>query len=114
MFTIIGQRDRTRIERTAAAKGPRANRGSEDSRGDLIHVYAVSNGGAGTATFVGAANYGGARPDVGAAYGSQFTNSGYGLTVAGLAPGTYRLDVHARSTVTGTFNQARSVLITVH
>ena len=90
------------------------DRGAPSGPGvDVIHVYAVSNGGAGSATFVGAANYGGTRPDVGAAFGTQFTNSGYGLTVAGLAPGTYRLDVYARSTVTGTFNQARSVLITV-
>ena len=55
---------------------------------DAVHVHAIANGGAGAWTFLGAATYGGARPDVGAYYGSQFTNSAYGLNASGLAPGT--------------------------
>ncbi len=55
---------------------------------DVIHVYAVSNAGAGPAQCVGAGVYGGGRPDVAAYLGhSQFTPSGYGLSVVGLAGG---------------------------
>jgi hypothetical protein len=80
---------------------------------DIVHVWAYANAGAGPATFVGQAWATGARPDVGAIYGSQFTNSGYGLSVSGLAPGQYLFAVNARSTVTGTFNNAKTVLVTV-
>jgi len=55
---------------------------------------------------VGAATYGAARPDVGAAFGVRFTNSAYSQTVTGLSPGRYRFTVYARSTLTETFNQA--------
>ena len=48
------------------------------------------------------------RSDVGAAYGARFVNSGWSLAVRGLPPGNYTLQAHARSTVTGTFNQSRS------
>ncbi len=69
---------------------------------DVMHVYAVANGGAGAAQFVGAAAYSGARPDVAGYLGhSQFTLSGYGLSVAGLAAGSCRIGVYARSTVSG-------------
>jgi M6 family metalloprotease-like protein len=75
---------------------------------DAVHIWAFLNGG-GAGTFVGAAAYGAARPDVGAAYGPQFVNSGWSLAVRGLPPGNYTLQAHARSAVTGTFNQSRSV-----
>jgi hypothetical protein len=68
---------------------------------NVVHVYAIANGGAGAWTFLGAATYGGARPDVGAYYGSQFTNSSYGLLASGLAPGAYQINVYAHSTVAG-------------
>ena len=81
---------------------------------DAIHVWALSVGG-GSARFLDAATLGGARPDVGSLYGSAFANSGFSLTVAGgaLAPGQYDVLVYAHSTVTGTFNQMRSVRITI-
>jgi YD repeat-containing protein len=79
---------------------------------DIVHVHAIVNGGAGAWTFLGAATYGGARPDVGAYYGSQFTNSGYGLTASGLAPGYYQINVYAHSTVSGLWT-VQSVWITV-
>ena len=41
-----------------------------------------------------------------AAYGNQFTNSGYALNASGLGVGSYRLVVFARSTVTGNWNAA--------
>jgi subtilisin len=89
----------------AAASGPGV---------DAVHVWAYPNPGSGTPPiFLGAASYGGARPDVGAAFGAQFTNSGYGLIVRGLAPGPYQLVVYAHSAVTGTFNQAVAVTVQV-
>jgi len=81
---------------------------------DAIHVWAYPNPGSGAAAvFLGAANYGGARPDVGGAFGAQFTSSGYGLTVSGLSPGPYQIVVFAHSSVTGTFSNSRSVNVTV-
>jgi hypothetical protein len=63
--------------------------------------------------WIGAAAYGGARPDVAAVYGDRFLNTGYGITVQGLAPGTYDLAVFAYSTVTGGFVPAKTVRVTV-
>ena len=68
---------------------------------DAVHVYAYLNAQE-PAIFLGVASYGGARPDVAAAYGDvKFTNSGYGLDVSGLGPGSYQIAVYAHSTVTG-------------
>ncbi len=81
---------------------------------DAVHVWAYPNPGSGApAIFLGAATYGGSRPDIGAAYGSQFTNAGFSLTVQNQDPGEYRLIVYARSTVTGTFNQALTLTVFV-
>jgi hypothetical protein len=81
---------------------------------DAIHVYAFPVVG-GSPSFLGVASYGVARPDVGAVFGSAFTNSGYHLAVTSgvLAAGQYDVTVYARSTVSGTFNQARVVRVTV-
>lgn len=76
------------------------DRGAPSGTGvDAVHVYASANGGAGSQVMLGAATYGGSRGDVGAAYGPQFTSSGYSISVSGLAPGYYRLNVYAHSTV---------------
>lgn len=81
---------------------------------DTVHVWGYPNPGSGAPpVFVGAAQYGMSRPDVGATFGSRFTNSGYSLQVRGLPPNTYQLVAFARSTATGTFNQARSVVASV-
>ncbi len=75
---------------------------------DAVHVYAVPAGGA--ARFVGAAQLGGSRPDVGAAFGSsRFSSSGFQLIVRGLPPGTYQLLAFAHSTATGSFNDSRAI-----
>jgi endonuclease/exonuclease/phosphatase family metal-dependent hydrolase len=82
---------------------------------DGVNAYAYRNPGSGeSAIFLGAAAIGRSRPDVGAALqNSRFTPSGYTLAVSGLAAGVYDLVVTARSTVTNTFNNARTVRITV-
>jgi acyl-CoA thioesterase-1 len=79
---------------------------------DAVHVWAFPLTG-GAAVFVGVAAYGGARPDLGAIFGSRFTDSGYALLVSGLAPGAYQLVAYAHSSASGTFNDLRSVLVTI-
>ena len=59
---------------------------------------------------VGAAAHGGARPDVAALYGAQFTNPGYGLWVSGVPAGFYRLVVYARSMITGIWQDSQVVV----
>jgi hypothetical protein len=78
---------------------------------DAIDVWATPVGSS-SATYVGAATYGIARPDVAGYHGAQFTNCGFTLVGSLTTPGTYDLDVYARSTVTGTFQRTR-VRVTV-
>jgi bacillolysin len=81
---------------------------------DAIHVWGYPNPGSGApAIFFGAATYAAPRPDVGAAFGAQFTNSGYNLTVSGIPSAFYRIYVYTRSTVTGTFSNVRFFHATV-
>src|SRR5260221_2543386 len=81
----------------AAASGPGV---------DAVHVWAFpANGGA--AVFVGTAEYFRPRGDVAAIYGAQFTNSGFRITVNGLAPGTYTFVAYTHGSETGTFSQWR-------
>jgi hypothetical protein len=88
-----------------AASGPGVND---------IHIWALPTSGA-PGTLLGAGAYGLSRPDVGALFGAQFTNSGYTLTVdiGSVPPGSYNIVVFARSTVTGTFSFARAVPVTI-
>jgi glucose/arabinose dehydrogenase len=82
---------------------------------DTVHVYAYPNPGSGTPpVFLGVAEYGFSRPDVGAIFGPAFTNSGYAIGLGPLAPGTYDLVAFAHSTVTGTFPINRVVRVTVN
>jgi hypothetical protein len=82
-----------------------------DTGVDTVHVWAYPTNGD-DPIFVGAADYGGARPDVAAIYGERFKKTGYGITVQGLAPGTYDLAVFAYSTVRGGFVPAKVVRVT--
>jgi hypothetical protein len=86
-----------------------------DTGVDTVHVWAypVIGGRRGEPVFIGAAEYGGARPDVAAIYGDRFTNSGYGIRVGGLSPGTYDLAVFAYSTVKGGFVPASTARVTI-
>jgi hypothetical protein len=80
---------------------------------DTLHVWALPHSG-GAPRWVGVADYGVARPDVAAAFGSsRFTNSGYNIWVNTLAPGWYDVVVFSHSTVSGTFSQSRSVRVLV-
>lgn len=78
---------------------------------DAVHVYAwPTNGGA--PTFLGAATYGIARPDVGGYYGGAYTNSGFSLIASGLPAGTYDIVANAHSIISGNWD-ARMRRITV-
>jgi hypothetical protein len=62
---------------------------------------------------LGVATLGLPRPDVAPYFGSQFTNCGFSLDGATLAPGGYDVVVYAHSSVTGTFNNVQIRRITV-
>jgi hypothetical protein len=80
---------------------------------DAVHIYLVPNDGAGAAIFMGPANLGVDRPDVGAAFGAQFTKAGYSLVVNGVAAGPYLLLVYGHSMVTNSFSllQTRHIAV---
>jgi hypothetical protein len=86
---------------------------------DSLHVWAYpacasgAVGSCGEPTFLAATAYGGTRPDVGAVFGERFTNSGFGLIVDTLRPGTYDLAVFAWSATSGRFAPASIVRVTV-
>jgi YVTN family beta-propeller protein len=79
-----------------------AGAGSDGPGVDAVHVWAYPDG-ATSPIFLGAAQTGGARPDVAAYMGSAFARSGFHLANAWLPPGSYTLVVFARSTATGQF-----------
>jgi hypothetical protein len=78
-----------------------------------IQVRATPAGG-GQTVLVGTAATGEAWSVVAAMYGPQFINSGFRLTVTGLAPGTYDLLVSAYATSSGPLRGTKTVRVTVH
>ena len=64
---------------------------------DAVDLYAQLNG-AGPLIALGRALTGPARPDIGAYFGSQFTNSSWGMTASGLSPGYYLISVYPHNT----------------
>jgi hypothetical protein len=64
--------------------------------------------------FLGVADYGAYRPDVGAVFGPQFTYSGFNLVAGPLAPNTYDIVVFARTVAGGAFETYGVVRVTVH
>ena len=85
---------------------------SVDTGIDTLHVWAFPAAG-GAPVFLGTATYGGLRPDVAAVHGDRFQASGFGLSVQGLAPGTYDLQVFPWSNVTAGFAPPGIVRVTV-
>ena len=77
-----------------------------------VHAWAYPLTG-GPPVFLGAASYGGARPDVAAVHGDEFRDSGFGLVVQGLAHGHYDIAVFAWSTEVADFLPAKVVRVTV-
>lgn len=78
-----------------------------------VEAYAFPTAG-GSQIFLGTATYGGARSDIGALFGTRFTNSGYALTVNNLTPGSsYRIVVYAKSTMTNAVANTATVTVTI-
>jgi hypothetical protein len=64
-------------------------------------------------TYLGAAAYGGYRPDVGAVFGAQFSYSGFNLLAPAIPSGQYWLSVYPHSSISGTYMTPHVVLVTV-
>jgi Tol biopolymer transport system component len=77
-----------------------------------LHAWAYPTSG-GAPIFLGAAAYGGARPDVAAVHGDRFKDSGYGLIVQGLPAGDYDLALFAWSTETMGFVAPKIVHLSI-
>ena len=108
-----GERGRDRSPSSSRA-GPIDAGATANSGIDAIDVWAYPNPGSNTPPrYVGGATYGGPRSDIAGIFGSRFVNSGFGLSVTGLPPGVYQLVAFARSRLTGTFNNARAVVVTI-
>jgi N-acetylneuraminic acid mutarotase len=83
-----------------------------------VHVWAYPvlescDGSACDPLFLGAAAYGGSRPDVAAVYGDHAKESGFGITIDSLPPGTYDIAVFGWSTTTREFAPAKVVRVRV-
>ena len=76
-----------------------------------VHAWAYPLTG-GAPIFLGAAAYGGSRPDVAGVHGEGFEDSGFGLAVQGLVPGHYDVAVFAWSTEKADFVPAKVVRLT--
>ena len=114
LVTVDRPRENDYVSRTVTISGWAIDRNASSGTGvDAVHVYRDGPAGAG-GVGIGVATYGSARPDVGAAYGSQFTNSGWSLSwnTSGLTAGAHTLYVYAHSTVTGAW-MLKTVPITV-
>jgi YVTN family beta-propeller protein len=76
-----------------------------------IDVWAYPASGA--AVLVGVTNPGNPRPDIAAAYGSQYLPAGFSLKGSGLAPGAYTLVAYFFSRATNQFSAVAANSITV-
>ena len=79
---------------------------------DAVDVWAQPAGG-GSPIHLGAATYGTTRTDIGNAFGSQFTNSGFTLTVTSLTAGVYDMLVSAHSSVANVTTPPQSIRVVV-
>jgi hypothetical protein len=83
---------------------------------DAVHVWAYpfgSSGVSGSPVFVGAATMNVPRPDLVDGYGSRGSAAGFTLSASSLPRGRWMLAIFARSTVTRSFNNVVTTLITV-
>jgi hypothetical protein len=116
LMSLDGPRNGTLVLQPFNTGGWAVDLGAAAGTGvDAIHVWAfpVANGVIGSGQFVDAALLGGARGDVGAAFGPQFANAGFNFLMKNLAPGQYYVGVYVRSNVSGAFNQQQFSLITI-
>jgi uncharacterized repeat protein (TIGR03803 family) len=88
------------------------DRGAWNDTGiDAVHVYAFPSSGG--PMFLGAAPLGFARPDVAAAFGRQFADSGWLMKVSTLPEGISTIVAFGHSTVTGGFDVVAQRTVTL-
>jgi len=93
------------------AADPRTGSGSGV---DQVDLWAYPSPGSGALPlFLGSADYGRDRADVAALLGPRLKATGYALTVVSLDPGVYDVVVFGHSRVTGKFDNATVVRVTV-
>jgi hypothetical protein len=80
---------------------------------DLVHAWGYRLDTPAAPLFLGQGSVTVSRPDVGAAFGSQFSSAGFSLLARNVPPGHYQIVVYARSLVVGTFAAAASVDVVV-
>jgi hypothetical protein len=80
---------------------------------DIVHAWAYRLDAAASPLFLGQGSVNVSRPDVGAAFGSQFSEAGFSFLAQDVPPGRYQVVVYARSLVVGTFAAAASVNVVV-
>jgi hypothetical protein len=79
-----------------------------------VHVWAQRTDVAtASPVFLGEAELGARRPDVGTAFGVQFESSGFGLTTAALGPGRYDVTAYVWNQRTARWEDARTVMVVV-
>jgi glucose/arabinose dehydrogenase len=101
------------VDRPFAVTGWAIDRAAPSGTGiDTIHVWGFPVAPPGGAVFLGVASFGN-RPDVGAAFGSQFTPAGYGVIANPPTPGVWDILVFPHSTVSNAFEPAGVVRVTV-
>ena len=105
-MSLDGPSSNSTVGRTVTAAGWAIDLAATIGTGiDAVHVWAYPGDGS-SGQFLGAASYGLARPDIGAAVGSQFANSGFRLSAVVQPPGTYRIVAFAHSRLANAFNAA--------
>lgn len=95
-------------------RGWAVNLGASGGTGiNTVHVWVV-NAHTGAATFIGG-DYGRQRSDVAAAFGPQFLNSGFDVTISNpLATGYYYIIAYSHDTATGQFNYGKVWFVLVN
>jgi hypothetical protein len=113
-MTIEGPQNGASVSQPFAITGWAIDHGASMGTGvNAVHVWALRADAAQAPIFVGQAQYGDARPQVGAMFGSRFTNSGYSIVSSTLPAGIYDVYVFVHSTVSGTFNAVQAVHLIV-
>ncbi|MCX6546031.1 MAG: M12 family metallo-peptidase [Acidobacteria bacterium] len=112
MAIDVPESDRT-VSGPFTVEGWAVDLASENGSGiDTVHVWAYPLDGS-APIWLGVADRGDPRPDVGDVYGAAFSESSYSLNVGNLAPGSYDVVVYPHRARTNAFEGAQIVRIAV-
>jgi glucose/arabinose dehydrogenase len=101
----------TRVRQPFVVAGWALDATAADPGISTLHVWAFPATGA--PRFLGVAGYGINRPDVAAYFGPQFQSAGFGITVKGLPPGSWTVNVYGWVNALGGFGVVGSVPVTI-